>query len=144
MRAVALGDITPQEAALLARLASVMVQAQRLKLRIEQQKAKSGTRENVMAGLDPAIHESHRTVEEKSRPISRTLDVDGRVKPGHDGKYGAASSLYFHARTKDASIAPVFPGGDRPSGDRGLQPREGVDACIAPVFSRGEARKKAA
>ena len=81
MRAVALGEITPQEAALLARVASVMVQAQRLKLRIEQQKAKSDARKNVMAGLDPAIHESDRTVEKTPSAMSRTADVDGRDSP---------------------------------------------------------------
>ena len=44
MRAVALGEITPQEAALLARLASVMVQAQRMKLRIRQLEGKNAER----------------------------------------------------------------------------------------------------
>jgi hypothetical protein len=154
MRAVALGEITPQEAALLARIASVMVQAQRLKLRIELQKAKSDARQttDVMPpgcdpGVDPAIHESGRTAVETSHPISRTADVDGRDNPGYDDhgrKHGPAFGLYFRARAKDPSIAPVF-SGDAGSGDeRGLQARQGVDACIAPVFSRGDERKKAA
>jgi hypothetical protein len=140
MRAVALGEITPQEAALLARLASVMVQAQRLKLRIDQQKAKQNP---VVAGLDPATNESGRTVDKTQRPVSRTADVDGRDKPGHDlgdGRGRPASGLYLRARAKDASVTPVFSA----DAERGLQARHDVAACIAPVVSRGDERKKAA
>jgi hypothetical protein len=152
MRAVALGEITPQEAALLARVASVMVQAQRLKLRVDQQKAKSDARENVMPrgcdpGVDPAIHETGRTVEKTSRPMSWTADVDGQDKPGHDdnqGKHGPTSGLYLRSRAKDASIAPVFSGGAGSGDERRLPALQGTAACVAPVDSRGDERRKAA
>jgi hypothetical protein len=135
MRAVALGDVTPQEAALLARLASVMVQAQRMKLRIDQFKAKA--KRVVPPGCDPefdsATHVDRR--EEDALPSSggSAACVDGRGKPGHDvACEGEApvSGLYLHARAAAASIAPVFSPG-RPS-------------SIAPVNSRGGERRKAA
>ena len=86
MRAVALGEITPQEAALLARVASVMVQAQRMKLRIEQWKAKG---KPVMPpgcdpGVDPAIHVDRSEQGACGTSDSSAARVDGRVKPGHD------------------------------------------------------------
>ena len=108
MRAVALGEITPQEAALLARVASVMVQAQRLKLRIDQQKEKS-----VMAGPDPAIHESGRTIKRSRKPVSPNRR---RGWPGHAG----TSPAMTEGRETRTCFQPVF-----------ASVREGPDrACI--------------
>ena len=123
-----------------------MVQAQRMKLRIDQFKAKSDARKNVMAGLGPAIHESGRTVE-KSRPISRTADVDGRDKPGHDERGvsdGPVSGLYFSAQAKGASIAPVFSADASFDDERASHALRGDASCIVPVNSRGGEQRRAA
>jgi hypothetical protein len=118
MRAVALGEITPQEAALLSRLASVIVQAQRLKLRIEQQKAK--TKDVV---VDPP--------EEASR--SAAVDSDARVEERQESGRAApvqpVSRLYSRSHPAGACIAPVFSAEARSS--------------IPPVNPLGDERKAA-
>jgi hypothetical protein len=140
MRAVALGDITPQEATLLARLASVMVQAQRMKLRIEQfqAKAKPVVPTDCDPGVDPATHVDR---SEKGAPDSSdgsAARVDGRDNPrvkawGHDvacGRDAPVFGLYPNARPADAPMPPVS---SRAAG-----------SSIAPVNSRGHERRKAA
>jgi hypothetical protein len=42
-----------------------------------------------MAGLDPAIHASGQNFREnRGDACPRTIDVDGRVEPGHYGWWG--------------------------------------------------------
>jgi hypothetical protein len=128
MRAVALGEITPQEAALLARLASVMVQAQRLRLRIRQREGKP------KADRDPARVAPG--VAAEPAPAARVPSdasaarVDDPDKPRHDNRGTPVSHLYPRSSAADASIRPVSAGH--------------ADACIAPVDSQGEHRRKAA
>jgi hypothetical protein len=119
MRAVALGEITPQEAALLARVAAVMVQAQRLKLRTEQQKGKT---KDVVA--DPP--------EEASRSASKGSDarVEEREESSRATPVQPVSRLYSRSHPADACIAPVFSGEARSS--------------ISPVDPFGDERKRAA
>jgi hypothetical protein len=108
MRAVALGEITPQEAALLARVASVMVQAQRVKLRIEQLK---GRARPVVAGLDPATHVGRSGQGARGSSDGSAARVDGRVKPGHDvvcENGEPVSRLYSGSHPVAASVATVF------------------------------------
>jgi hypothetical protein len=121
MRAVALGEITPQEAALLARVASVMVQAQRMKLRIEQWKEKTKP-EGVT--VTPATEASHGASDDAVAPedIQSTLRGATAVPP--------VSGLYSRVHPVDACVGPVFPRHGRSS--------------IPPVNSRGDERRKAA
>jgi hypothetical protein len=97
MRAVALGEITPQEAALLARVAAVMVQAQRLKLRIEQQKAK--TRAVV---TDPP--------EEASRSASEGSDarVEEREESSRAAPVRPVSRLYSRSHPAGRVYCPCI------------------------------------
>jgi hypothetical protein len=120
MRAVALGEITPQEAALLARLASVMVQAQRMKLRIEQFKAKAKSK--VVAVEAPK--EEARDASDRAEPRQ-----EGREKLDRKIPVQPVSRLYSGSHPVDASVATVFSGEARSS--------------IPPV-NRGAERRKAA
>ena len=128
MRAVALGEITPQEAALLARVASVMVQAQRLTLRIRQFERK------LKAGRAPAQPELAVTVAPAAATRSSSEGSAARVdrpdRPGCDNRGKPVSRLYSRSNAADASSSPLSPGH--------------ADACIAPVNMRGEERRKAA
>jgi hypothetical protein len=121
MRAVALGEITPQEAALLARVASVMIQAQRMKLRIEQWKEKTRREDVAVAAA-------------KEPPCEGSADpemrVDDEPKPRRETPAAPVSRLYPHARPEDACIVPVFSADGRTS--------------IPPVNPRGGERRKAA
>jgi hypothetical protein len=125
MRAVALGEITPQEAALLARLGSVMVQAQRLKLRIDQWKAKDKERTKSRDVAAEAPEETPRTT-----PDGSDARVDGREEPGRATAVPPVSRLYSRAHPVEPCIAPVFS-------------REGPSS-IPPVDPRGDERRKAA
>jgi hypothetical protein len=122
MRAVALGEITPQEAALLARVASVMVQAQRMKLRIEQFKAKSKPTSAEVA-VDPP---------QDSRSASDESDERGsdQQRPRRETADRPVSRLYSCERAADARIPPVF--------------SRAPASSIPPVNSRGDERRKAA
>jgi hypothetical protein len=127
MRAVALGEITPQEAALLARLASVLVQAQRLQLRIRQLEGKPKA-ERAPARVEPAAVEpapvTHAT------PDGFAARVDGPDSPRHEKAGAPVSRLYPRSSAADTSSPPAFPGN--------------ADACIAPVNIDGEERRRAA
>jgi hypothetical protein len=119
MRAVALGEITPQEGALLARLASVMVQAQRMKLRIDQWKAKS---KEVPV---EAPKEASRSASDGSDTRVDEREVSVRATP-----LQPVSRLYSRAHPVEACIAPEFSNEGRSS--------------IPPVNPHGDERRKAA
>jgi hypothetical protein len=98
MRAVALGEITPQEAALLARLASVMVQAQRIQLRIEQFKAKAKSK-------DVAVE----------APKAKASDDTTARVDRHETLVPPVSRLYSCSQPVEAGSGPEFPGETRSS-----------------------------
>ena len=122
MRAVALGEITPQESALLARLASVMVQAQRLQFRIRQLEGKP------KADHAPTRAEPAREVRNSADDSATGLDVPDKSR--RDSLGTPVSHLYPRSGAADASIPTVVAGPP--------------DACIAPVNLNGEHRRKAA
>jgi hypothetical protein len=128
MRAVALGEITPQEAALLARLGSVMVQAQRLKLRIRQLEGKRKA-DRAPVRVEPAVAVAP-APEARGSSGGSAARVDGPDKSRHDNRGTPVSHLYPRSGAADASIPPVSAGH--------------ADACIAPVNMQGEHRRKAA
>jgi hypothetical protein len=121
MRAVALGEITPQEAGLLARLASVMVQAQRMKLRIEQWKEKAKSKEVLVE----APTEASDVASDRSPARVDEPDESGRKTPVQP-----VSRLYSRAPPVEPSIVPVFSGEGRSS--------------IPPVNPRDDERREAA
>jgi hypothetical protein len=123
MRAVALGEITPQEAALLARLASVMVQAQRMRLRIEQFKVRLKPKPEAV-GVEPAKEAG--VASNGSGPR-----VSGDQKPSRQTVDRPVALLYSGERAAAPCIPPVLS-------------RDPAAASIAPVISRSDERRKAA
>jgi hypothetical protein len=122
MRAVALGEITPQEGALLARLASVMVQAQRLQLRIRQLERKPKAH-RPSAAVEPAP-------EAREASGGSAARADSLDKDRYEKRDTPVSYLYPQSSIADASIPPVVAGP--------------ADACIAPANLQREHQRKAA
>jgi hypothetical protein len=139
-RALFDGEITPDQALRIGRFHSLALrikeqqskQAYReAKLRLETQRreaapvkhqyfsrrsasteGETNIEKSVMAGRDPAIHAGGETPREHSQGRSRTRDVDGRDKPGHDDD----RDQYFSSRRSVAASSVPR----RPTPDTGL------------------------